>query len=126
MLYPEIKDYHSADVENVWLWKPNDADDVFFNLEITIGSKDSDSGDIFEVMVATPEGVKRHAGKISTIISSKLIIVVDNYRWDSVFHYCEKLVADCYSETWEGVVYKLSRFFTWEYEDEKIGRARYL
>jgi len=116
---PEIKDYHSADIENVWTWEPNDLNEVYFNLELTIGAKGQDAGDIFQITAATPEGLRNKQKYIPNIQINKLLIIMNDYEWESILEYCQKTVHRCSDDTWEKVVEKLCRYFKWEYEDHE-------
>ena len=119
VVIPEIKDYHSADIENVWTWEPNDLGEIYFNLELTIGAKGQDAGDIFQITASTPEGLRNMQKHIPTIQIQKLLLIMEPYRWESILDYCKTTVNHCTGDTWDKVVNKLCRYFYWEYENHE-------
>ena len=118
MIKPFIDDWVSPDIDNVWIWTPEESKEVCFLLEINIGFEGSTGTDLYQVMVATPEGLKEKK-KSDNIIPGRHYIIILEYDWETIESYITKLVESCSSETEEETNNKLCRFFHWEYEDHE-------
>lgn len=110
----KVHDYYSPEVE-VHSWAPESPDSVKFLLELEIGEAGDESKDLFQVVVATPEGLRAGAG--DGVIADRATIVVSEYSWIQVQRAVEQIVERCEAPTWEEAVLRLQRFFRWEYED---------
>jgi len=58
MMKLEIRNFSSMDIANLWDWEPSSLEEVCFHLELEIGEKGSKGGQLFQLVVATPEGLK--------------------------------------------------------------------
>ena len=114
----EIKGFHSADVDNLETWKPKNLRDVYLGLEIEIGTKDSGAADIFQVVIATPEGLRRILDTYRDFHEfGRFRIIVKQYNWQKTEEIIRERVASSQRESWEESVALLCRYFGWEYED---------
>jgi hypothetical protein len=111
-----VKDWFSPDLpEEVWKWQPQSLDDVYYYLEMTIGREDSPGGDLFGLMVVSPQA--RRACPSSSRPNRRWLFVTTEYSWQVVVDHVNKVLDTCEGETWRDVSRKLSRYFYWEYED---------
>lgn len=110
----KVNDYYSPDIE-IHSWEPDSAEQVRFLLELEVGEAGDDRKDLFQVVVATPEGLR--ASATGPIIADRATIVVSEYSWGQVRRTVEQIVERCQAPTWEESVLKLQRYFRWEYEE---------
>jgi len=116
MMDPIIKSMHSPDVE-LQEWQPASLEDVCFLLQMEIGPAGEEGADVFDVMVATPEGLRRLQRQGEMFISKRALFVVAHYSVDELLRSLAELVASCDGESWVQCVQKLQRYFQWEYDD---------
>jgi hypothetical protein len=109
----EIKSWSSPDVD-FESWMPEDTN-VYFLLEIEIGVRGGSPRDIFQLIVATPEGLRARAR--GPVISERGALILSEYSGAIVRRSIQSIVERCASETWVESVTKLERYFEWEYED---------
>lgn len=115
-----IHGYFSTDLEDFDSSHFEDLSDVYFPLDIYIGpqkNKDTPS-DIFQVLIATPEGIRKNLDCFHTTGIQTLI--VSSYDWAQIQVVIEKIVAQCTGSTWESVAQLLCRYFRWEFEDYEL------
>jgi hypothetical protein len=113
---PEIKGFFSSDVGDLSTLRAERAEDVYFPLDLSIGPKGDRMVQLFEVLVATPEALRKRAGNRPYVLGRHHLIVME-YDWPKIQNYLRGLVQSCASNTWEEVAARLSRHFHWEYED---------
>jgi hypothetical protein len=109
-----IKSIHSPDVE-IDAWRPESLEDVYFPLELEIGLAEKESASLFQIMVATPEGLRRNAKE--TIISERGMLVLSEFSWKIVHDALDRIIASSAGDSWQETVLRLQRYFFWEYED---------
>jgi hypothetical protein len=117
----ETKRISSPDVE-VDIWEPESRDDVYVLLEVEIGVAGEDGADIFQLMIATPEGLRRHAG--GEVIAERALVVVSDFSWAQVRKTLGAIVDRCAANDWSESVLRLQRYFSWEYEDYVQAKER--
>lgn len=110
----EIKSYDSTDVEVSW-WTPELHEDVYFPVTVRVGEVGSEAGDNFEVMITTPEALRKHAP--GDVLSTRATLVLADYSPQLLRSTLERIVRRCSAHTWSESVLKLQRYFRWEYED---------
>lgn len=113
----EIRDWMSPDVVDVWNWVPKTPEDVHFLLEVDIGEAGETGTYIFQVLVATPEGVewlKRTYSDWS--LPDRGLLVLTKYSWEALEEQVQTIVKSCEGCTWRDVVKCLHPHFHWEYE----------
>ena len=110
----KVQDFYSPDIE-VHSWEPEAPESVRFLLELEIGEAGDEKRDLFQVLVATPEGLRAAARE--GVIADRATIVISDYSWLQIQHAVQGIVERCEAPTWEEAVLKLQRYFRWEYED---------
>jgi hypothetical protein len=113
----EVKRLSSPDVE-VDRWEPKAKDDVYFVLELEIGIVGDRRADLFHVIVATPEGLRRFA--TTEVISERSTLVLADFSWPLTHKTIKNIVQRCESPGWAESLVKLQRYFHWEYEDYSV------
>lgn len=120
MITPKIKDYFSTDLavidETVFSWSPEDPTNVYLAMDLYIGDAQTESADIFQVVIATPAGLSENF-KYFEIIDGRFHIIVPSYDWAQIREHFEKTVKKCAAVDWSETAANLSRHFAWEYED---------
>lgn len=110
-----IKSTHSPDVD-IDIWEPADGDIVHFLLQVEIGQTTDDRADVFQVVIATPEGL-RAASPGGEVLSDRATIVLSEFSWEAVWRRIKEILSECEGQTWNESVLKLQRYLRWEYED---------
>ncbi len=115
----EIRDYSSDDINDLWGWIPSSLEDVYFHLEIEIGEVGKKGTYLFELVVATPEGLRNFVQTTNQPFPDRDILVISEYDWQAVIKRLNAIVEHCSRDTWENSIRCLQRYFLWEYEDLK-------
>jgi hypothetical protein len=110
----EIKTWSSPDVD-IYHWVPDEPAEVRFLLEMEIGTTGDERTDIFQVVVATPEGLRAMCPK--DVIRERATLILSEYSWGLLKRTCTGIVDRCAASTWNESVLRLQRYFAWEYED---------
>ena len=109
----EIKAYDSTDVDVSW-WTPDHYEDVYFPVELTIGAEGSEAGDLFRVLVATPEGLRKHGR--GQVLAERATLILDDVSPKLLREALESIVRRCDTGSWTESVLRLQRYFSWEFE----------
>jgi len=112
----EIKSLSSPDVE-IDVWAPESSEKVCFLLEAEIGERGSGRSDLFQVVVATPEGLRQLPVNEASILTDRATLVFADFSWSALHKTLGRIVRRCTAEDWNGSVLRLQRYFRWEYED---------
>lgn len=115
----EIKSIHSPDVE-IDLWQPDTQADVCFLLEVEIGEAGKERADVFQLMVATPEGLRQKSdiiGREFSVLSDRALVTFSEFSWRHLHQQLTVIIEKCTASSWEESVLRLQRYFSWEYED---------
>ena len=113
-----IKEISSSNIYDLANWIPNELALVSIPLELTIGLPEDEGGDHFQLMVATPEAIRRRFGTtLGSCFFARHWFIVEDYNWHAILTEIMKCVAACEGDTWDEIVTRLSRYFTWEFED---------
>src|SRR5438067_1841674 len=107
-LRPIVKGYYSSDVENLSTWTPASLKDVYYALELSIGTKGDNRADIFQVVVATPEALRSRFSSTKKCFAGRHHLVVAEHDWPSIVKYCQSIVDDCADDTWEKIAARLA------------------
>lgn len=97
------------------VWKPSSLEEVHFPVQMEIGEVGVEGADIFSLMVATPEGLRRYAKK--DVISERALLVLSEFSWEIVHQALDRILEKCAADSWNESVLRLQRYFHWEYED---------
>jgi hypothetical protein len=119
----ELRSLSSSDVE-VGVWQPGEDGRVCFPLELEIGERGVNGADLFEVIIATPEGLRRLPTSINGVLSDRAAIVFDKFDWAGMRKVLSEILGACSAETWSESLLRLQRYFRWEYEDYKESEER--
>lgn len=121
----EIKSLFSSDlairynVIDVQKWKPNNIEDIYYGLEMEIGNREEESSNLFQTVVASPEGIRKHEKNLKNCLIGRRYFIVLFYNWKEIINEIQQIIDDCASDTWEESVVKLNRYFLWEYENHE-------
>jgi hypothetical protein len=126
-LRPHIKGYDSSDVRDLETWKPLDPADVCFSVAMHIGPDDEVGSDIFQVGVATREGLQRVMGEAYRNPEPHMLMIHKRdwqlieegslNLWDSIWERIQAIVDECQGRDWQEIATELSKHFAWEYAD---------
>lgn len=123
----EVLDLRSLDVDDLPAWRPASPADVYLTAELEIGEVGASGGHVFQLLVATPQGVRaHHQGKAlqaytsmrkrGTSFDIDALLVVDPYDWNSMHAALLQRVASCERSTWAESLDCLRAKFFWQYE----------
>lgn len=123
----EVLDLRSLDVGDLPAWRPASPADVYLTVELEIGEVGVRGGHVFQLLVATPQGVSahHHGNALAAYTSMRkrgktfdidALLVVDPYDWTCVHDALLQRVASCERSTWAESLDCLRRKFFWEYE----------
>ncbi|KLN56938.1 Imm8 family immunity protein [Variovorax paradoxus] len=126
----EIRSLQGVDIDDLRTWHPASPADVYEMLELEIGEAGVPGAHIFQLLLATPEGLgAHHKGEMLKFFSAMqeraktfvtdALVVVDHYDWNEVRETLVRRVASCERSTWNESLECLRRKFFWEYEDIK-------
>ncbi|GEM_PF-830514 len=110
MIYPEIRNIHSPDLEPPNL--PDDPGDCEISFEVFIGPKDGEGEEAFQFTVITPARLARRGE--ARWGRGKLILPF--FEWAAVAQSVAKLLAQCGRPTWGEVTSELNKELLWEFD----------
>lgn len=120
----EIRGYTSADIREVWSWVPNPGQPVFFQLTLEIGEVGQRGSYFFQLVVATPEGVRDFATRFPGCeLPDRALLVFADYTWDRLADKLTSILAKCARPEWGDTLVCMQRYFEWEYEDYRSAEA---
>jgi Immunity protein 8 len=114
---PVLKSISSPDISELEQFNPENGSVFMLLLEGVFAPPGVDGGDVFSFEVCSPEWIKLQAGK--GFIVGRSMIVVDQFNFNKLKAFLQKLAAGCTGENWEEAAIKLSRYGHWEFEDYK-------
>jgi hypothetical protein len=86
-------------------------------LELRIGEvRKKDGGDIFTVLVITPEALRGMESQSQPIITDRATIVVREYDLVAIETHLASIVDACNRPEWTDTVHELRRYFLWEWD----------
>ena len=95
-------------------------EEVFYPLEMDISQQGVEGMNTFNVLVVTPESIRKFAEtykKANKSFPDRNLLVFPDYSWDLVVDRVNRIVESCARESWNESVACLNRYFGWEYED---------
>lgn len=114
----ELKDIDSGFLSRQseeYNWLPDRPDDVWIDLNVTVGLADDEAADVFYVTACTPEAL-RHAKKTNQHDPTRVkYLLLRDYSFERLQELVEGIVADCAGQDWESSVTNLQKHFVWEY-----------
>lgn len=111
----ELKDIMSVDVRDFETWAPA-LEDTYFPVEMSIGERGSKGADLFQCIIATPEGMRKAIGD-TFVLQNRMLILVDRYVWPEILKELESIISGIKAVDWLDASQKLQRYFEWECED---------
>jgi len=117
MIYPEIRQIHSPDLEPPNL--PQDPSDCEILFRMLIGPKDGEGEETFNFTVVTAARFAK--GSEARWGRGKLIVAA--FDWSAVAEAVAKLLAQCARPTWGEVVAELNKELLWEFDGYKPADA---
>lgn len=111
----ELIDIMSVDVQDFEAWSPT-LEDTYFPVEMSIGERGTKGADLFQTLIATPEGLRKF-GSEKFIIENRGLIVVARYNWPEILKEIESIINGIKAVDWLDASQKLQRYFEWECED---------
>lgn len=123
----EIIDLRSLDIDDPAAWRPASPADVYLTVELEIGEAGVSGGHVFQLLVATPQGVRaHHHGRALEAFTSMrkrgksfgidALLVVDPYGWSGVQATLLQRVKSCERSIWAESLDCLRTKFFWQYE----------
>lgn len=113
---PQIKTFHSPDVDNLDSWIP-EGDGFYVLLQLGIGPRDEAGSDNFEIVLASPEGLRSRRTGGTIVVGDRGLLVLQAFEWREIQSHLRRIVSSCSGRDWVEVSTKLQRYFFWEYED---------
>ena len=110
-----LKRLHSPDVLDLRNYHPDPADCFGFLLQAMIGPLGEDWEESFDIVVCTPEWLKRRYPK--DIILGEHRLIVPHFDYAALERFISNFAHRCSGTTWQEVAQKLSRPGKWEFED---------
>ena len=80
MIKNRIRSMSSPDVE-IGVWDPESDADVCFLLQIGNGPAGEEGADVFDCMVATPEGLRKLERPGQPVIATRALLVFSSFSW---------------------------------------------
>lgn len=128
----ELIDLRSLDISDPGSWRPAAPEEVYLVFELEIGEAGVSGAHVFQLLVATPEGIgAHHRGRALEAFNAMsrrgtgrgidAMLVIEHYDWPSLREALLERVASCERSSWAESLDCLRARFFWEYEG--VGRA---
>jgi hypothetical protein len=92
---------------------PADVDDCAVAIEVVVGPRGVDGGDLFQFKVVTPAALARCSGLPTW---GRGLLIVSSFSWESVDRALSKLVLHAAAGTWPEAAAQLARELHWEFD----------
>ena len=110
-----LESLHSPDIDIETYW-PEDEKIFGFLVEATIGQEDRRGGDLFQIMVCSPDWLKTQHQDRKAMWGRHMLIVFE-YDLDAIKGFINSYVEQCSGDNWLPIAQKLNRVASWEFED---------
>jgi hypothetical protein len=110
---PEVKKIGS-DLVDVEAYLPDDPDCFLLDINLWIGPDDGPGSEYFGCRICTPGWLAKHYGGPVVL---RHTMIVDRYDFRAIRETIEGVVRGSACATWSETATKLSRYFSWEFED---------
>ena len=110
-----IKSIDSFDYDPI-SFIPERIEELAINLTFTIGAKSSSGGDNFDLFVCSPEWLLKNMWEPEIV---RHTLIIRKYDIEEIKKIIANYIDKCQSNTWIETAEKLSRYFSWEFEDYK-------
>ena len=105
----------SADEIDIRNWEPESQAEVFTTLTMEIGWQGREGTNLFHVVLATPESLRKFRDDF--VLVRNRTLVVQRYDFSKLVAALKSIVEESTRASWEDSCEVLSRYFYWEYED---------
>jgi hypothetical protein len=112
----KINSFHSADINDLFNFKPQDPENFCFLLEMMIGPDCEEGEESFGIQVCTPIWLLSIMKKEDVIPGRHFLIVLE-YNFERIYKKIKHLIENCTGADWSEVAEKVSRIGYWEFED---------
>lgn len=114
----EIKSFISPDIQDLFSYKPTNKESFSFLLELVIGIKGQEGGDLFSIEITTPKWLLENYNKGDVVFGRNRLIVFE-YDINRFINEIETYINSAPGNTWTEIANQLSRIAQWEFEDYK-------
>ncbi|MCB0526718.1 MAG: immunity 8 family protein [Saprospiraceae bacterium] len=115
-MIPKIKNLFSSDIDDLEKYVPEIADNFEVTFQLGIGSEGEKGVDIFQVTFCTPKWLMENCDEAEIFIPRHTLIV-QKYDYPAFVEKVNKICQICYEKDWDECGLRLSRYFSWEFED---------
>jgi hypothetical protein len=99
--------------------RPESNEEVYYPVELAIGTDNEDGDARFTLVIATPEALRQRAAEGPAILVDRAFLIVSEYDWDAIRTHLEDVLKKCEALTLHESIPLLQRYFRWEYEEYK-------
>jgi len=100
-------------VDNLRTWVPENPRVFDRCLVVSISPKGTTTTQNFSIRVATPAGLE-NAEAENGIISSRGLVVMEQWSYEALWEWLNKIVSSCEDHSWNQCIQKLRKYFDWE------------
>lgn len=104
----------SNDVLDVETYCPESVDNFSLSLRIRIGLDCSQGADDFELLICTPKWLEE---TVWEACFGRGLLIVREYNFSIINEFINDYVSSCEGDSWEAIVMRLVRVFSWEFDD---------
>jgi hypothetical protein len=115
MMRGELKRLHSPDIYDLKNYRPEEPDNFGFLLQAMIGPANQEGEESFDMVVCTPEWLKRN--HTAEIVLGRHHLIVFEYDYEGLAGYIAAYAKKCTGESWQEIAQLLCRLGKWEFED---------
>ena len=111
-----LRRLHSPDAHDLAAFRPSDADNFAFLLQILVGPDTGPGEESFDVHVCTPRWLlENHSNE--EIITGRHKLIMFRYDYERLYRFIENAVNEATGSNWQEVASRLARLGHWEFED---------
>lgn len=112
----EIRGLQSPDIPDLARWVPPDPACFGFLLQVLVGPADSAGEESFDLVVCTPEWLRRKYGEHGVLLARHHMLIF-RYDFEAIRSTLHHLVSSLHGRDWRELASVLSRYGKWELED---------
>jgi hypothetical protein len=111
----ELKYIHSADVDDMRNYVPNDSQCFGFSFQAMLGPEGEDAEESFEMTVCTALWLDKNIN--DQILPLRHFLLVKEYNYNIIENYLIALARRTMGDDWKTIGERLGRVGQWEFED---------
>ena len=115
-MIPEIKRFHSPDIDDLDVFTPTEIDNFCFLLQLIASPKGMDGEESFDIIICTPLWLAENIKESEPIIGRHHLIV-KYYDYNLIMNMIKEYCTTCIGTNWNECATKLGRIGKWEFED---------